>query len=138
MKMASSAGSPPRDRRMSKEWDASKVPPSRFQKREGSIYSTPSSRDGHTRSRDEAYFSKLKEKVRAILWRLFSESFADRSTGLDQIGPIAQGGPAIGNNYKPLIPLLLACLSTKRNGCDMRYEMLYFLSRLPCPLLLVS
>ncbi|KAJ9644547.1 hypothetical protein H2201_000321 [Coniosporium apollinis] len=62
MKMASSQGSPPRDRRMSKEWDASKVPPSRFQKREGSIYSTPSSRDGHTRSRDEAYHAKLKEK----------------------------------------------------------------------------
>jgi len=36
-----------RDRRMSKEWDASKVPPSRFQKREGSIHATPASRDGH-------------------------------------------------------------------------------------------
>ncbi|KAF3938081.1 hypothetical protein ABW19_dt0205082 [Dactylella cylindrospora] len=36
-----------RDRRMSKEWDASKVPPSRFQKREGSIHATPPSRDGH-------------------------------------------------------------------------------------------
>jgi len=46
-------GSPPRipltqrERRMSKEWDASKVPPSRFQKREGSITATPNSRDGH-------------------------------------------------------------------------------------------
>jgi len=36
-----------RERRMSKEWDASKVPPSRFQKREGSIHATPASRDGH-------------------------------------------------------------------------------------------
>jgi len=36
-----------RERRMSKEWDASKVPPSRFQKREGSINATPASRDGH-------------------------------------------------------------------------------------------
>ncbi|KAI6376729.1 hypothetical protein MCOR25_002694 [Pyricularia grisea] len=35
------------DRRQSDEWDASKVPPSRFQKRKGSIYSTPGSRDGH-------------------------------------------------------------------------------------------
>ncbi|KAG7147490.1 hypothetical protein HYQ46_003656 [Verticillium longisporum] len=50
----SSAGSPPAlssspsDRRASTdEWDASKVPPSRFQKRKGSIYATPGSRDGH-------------------------------------------------------------------------------------------
>ncbi|KAJ8130570.1 hypothetical protein O1611_g3058 [Lasiodiplodia mahajangana] len=33
--------------------DASKTPPSRFQKRKGSIYATPSSRDGHVeRNRD--------------------------------------------------------------------------------------
>ncbi|KAA6409349.1 MAG: hypothetical protein FRX48_06902 [Lasallia pustulata] len=55
----------PRDRRMSKEWDASKVPPSRFQKREGSIYATPGSRDGHTgkgRDRDQSFHDKLKSK----------------------------------------------------------------------------
>ncbi|KAL9122697.1 MAG: hypothetical protein Q9187_000753 [Circinaria calcarea] len=54
-----------RDRRMSKEWDASKVPPSRFQRREGSIYATPSSRDAHTgkgKDRDQVYHDKLKEK----------------------------------------------------------------------------
>lgn len=63
MRMSSSP--PASDRRMSKEWDASKVPPSRFQRREGSIYSTPNSRDGHVKgsSRDKAYFEKLKEKV---------------------------------------------------------------------------
>jgi hypothetical protein len=72
-KLADSAGSddmqlstspPQKDRRMSKEWDASKVPPSRFQKREGSIYSTPSSRDAHVKgsARDKAYHDKLKEK----------------------------------------------------------------------------
>ncbi|MCJ1375291.1 hypothetical protein MMC20_006526 [Loxospora ochrophaea] len=58
----------PRDRRMSKEWDASKVPPSRFQKREGSIFSTPGSRDGHVekgRDRDQEYHEKLKEKKKA-------------------------------------------------------------------------
>jgi len=52
-------------RRMSKEWDASKVPPSQFQKRKGSILSTPSSRDSHQHGggeRDKAYFEKLKEK----------------------------------------------------------------------------
>jgi len=53
-----------RDRRMSKEWDASKVPPSQFQNRKGSIYATPSSRDAHVKGsdRDKAYFEKLKEK----------------------------------------------------------------------------
>jgi len=56
-------------RRMSKEWDASKVPPSQFQKRKGSIYATPSSRDGHSSStdRDKAYFEKLKEKGWSVL-----------------------------------------------------------------------
>ncbi|KAF2188302.1 hypothetical protein K469DRAFT_703804 [Zopfia rhizophila CBS 207.26] len=62
--MRLSQSPPNKDRRMSKEWDASKVPPSRFQRREGSIYSTPNSRDGHVKgsSRDKAYFDKLKEK----------------------------------------------------------------------------
>lgn len=44
--------------------DASKVPPSQFQKRKGSIYSVPASRDGHVRGKDAAYHAKLKEKVR--------------------------------------------------------------------------
>jgi hypothetical protein len=63
-----SSSPPARDRRMSREWDASKVPPSQFQRRKGSIYSTPNSRDGHVKdsSRDKAYFDKLKEKVRHL------------------------------------------------------------------------
>lgn len=62
--MRLSSTSPSQDRRMSKEWDATKVPPSRFQKRAGSIYSTPGSRDGHVKdsTRDQAYYDKLKEK----------------------------------------------------------------------------
>lgn len=48
-----------RDRRHSDEWDASKVPPSRFQKRKGSIYSTPGSRDGHV---DNNYAAKFHAK----------------------------------------------------------------------------
>lgn len=78
--------SPREDRRMSREWgmfptlvgfenmsidgsplaDTSKVPPSQFQRRKGSIYATPGSRDGHVKGaeRDKAYFDKLKEKVR--------------------------------------------------------------------------
>ncbi|KAI1499382.1 hypothetical protein F5X99DRAFT_411151 [Biscogniauxia marginata] len=53
------AASPTTERKSSRdysntdEWDASKTPPSRFQKRKGSIYATPSSRDGHVeRNRD--------------------------------------------------------------------------------------
>ncbi|KAH7312144.1 hypothetical protein B0I35DRAFT_436230 [Stachybotrys elegans] len=48
------------DRRQSDEWDASKVPPSRFQKRKGSIYATPSSRDGHI---DKNYADKYHAKI---------------------------------------------------------------------------
>ncbi|KAL2157463.1 hypothetical protein VTH06DRAFT_6014 [Thermothelomyces fergusii] len=51
-----------RDRRLSDEWDASKVPPSRFQKRKGSIYAVPRSRDGKIDSNYPAkYFEKLAE-----------------------------------------------------------------------------
>ncbi|KAH6889090.1 hypothetical protein B0T10DRAFT_405106 [Thelonectria olida] len=50
------------DRRMSDEWDAAKVPPSRFQKRKGSIYATPNSRDGHIdRNYQEKYHAKIAE-----------------------------------------------------------------------------
>ncbi|EAQ87971.1 predicted protein [Chaetomium globosum CBS 148.51] len=55
---------PPADpaRRGSDEWDASKVPPSRFQKRKGSIYAVPHSRDGKIDSNYHAkYFEKLAE-----------------------------------------------------------------------------
>lgn len=71
------------DRRMSDEWgrshqgtrlwhsilkkltvdfppDASKTPPSRFQKRRGSIYATPPSRDGHV---DKNYADKYHAKI---------------------------------------------------------------------------
>lgn len=50
------------DRRMSDEWDAAKVPPSRFQKRKGSIYATQSSRDGHIdKNYQEKYHAKIAE-----------------------------------------------------------------------------
>ncbi|KAK0388724.1 hypothetical protein NLU13_4967 [Sarocladium strictum] len=49
-------------RRMSDEWDAAKTPPSRFQKRKGSIYATPSSRDGHIdRNYADKYHAKIAE-----------------------------------------------------------------------------
>lgn len=59
------SSSPTSDRRNSIEWDASKVPPSRFQKRKGSIYAVPSSRDGHI---DSNYASKFHEKHREM-WK---------------------------------------------------------------------
>ncbi|ROW05249.1 hypothetical protein VSDG_00295 [Cytospora chrysosperma] len=60
---SSAASSPTDHRRMSAEWDASKVPPSRFQRRKGSIYSTPASRDGHIdKNYAEKYHEKLAEK----------------------------------------------------------------------------
>ncbi|KAJ4351584.1 uncharacterized protein N0V89_006927 [Didymosphaeria variabile] len=58
------ADSPTQDRRLSREWDASKVPPSQFQRPKGSIYATPNTRDGHVggAERDQKYWDKLKEK----------------------------------------------------------------------------
>ncbi|KAK3503119.1 hypothetical protein B0T13DRAFT_191911 [Neurospora crassa] len=53
----------PTDRRMSAEWDASKVPPSRFQKRKGSIYAVPKTRDGHVDNNyPTAFHQKHMEK----------------------------------------------------------------------------
>jgi len=57
--------SSPNDRRMSAEWDASKVPPSRFQKRKGSVYAVPASRDGHV---DNNYAHKFHEKLAEKGW----------------------------------------------------------------------
>ncbi|KAJ2973814.1 hypothetical protein NQ176_g6395 [Zarea fungicola] len=60
------AAAPKQDRRMSDEWDAAKVPPSRFQKRKGSIYATPSSRDGHVdRNYQEKYHAKIAEMTKS-------------------------------------------------------------------------
>lgn len=56
--------------------DASKVPPSRFQQRKGSIYSTQGSRDGHVQKNNERdkdfhekhhkLFGKVKEKAKEV------------------------------------------------------------------------
>jgi hypothetical protein len=62
------APGPSKERRTSDTWDASKVPPSQFQRRQGSIYSTPNTKDGSVErgDRDKAYFEKLREKVSEI------------------------------------------------------------------------
>lgn len=53
-----------RDRRMSREWDASKVPPSKFQRPEGSIWATPASRDGRiARNKLKIVHDKVKGKA---------------------------------------------------------------------------
>ncbi|KAK3182056.1 hypothetical protein K4F52_006621 [Lecanicillium sp. MT-2017a] len=63
--LSESPVAPKKDRRMSDEWDASKVPPSRFQKRKGSIYATPSSRDGHVdRNYQDKYHTKIAEMTK--------------------------------------------------------------------------
>lgn len=56
--------------------DASKVPPSRFQKRKGSIYAVPSSRDGHV---DSNYNTKFHEKHKE-LWKSSSDSTSKDSS----------------------------------------------------------
>ncbi|KAI5813057.1 hypothetical protein BZA77DRAFT_129501 [Pyronema omphalodes] len=51
-----------RDRRLSKEWDASQVPPSKFQRLPGSIYATPASRDGRVaKNKVHGFMEKVKE-----------------------------------------------------------------------------
>ncbi|KAI5815455.1 hypothetical protein BZA77DRAFT_388378 [Pyronema omphalodes] len=52
----------PTDRRLSKEWDAAKTPPSRFQRPAGSIFGTPASRDGQiARNKIHGFKEKVKE-----------------------------------------------------------------------------
>ncbi|KAH7035684.1 uncharacterized protein B0I36DRAFT_361019 [Microdochium trichocladiopsis] len=64
------------------EWDAGKTPPSRFQKRKGSIYATPSSRDGHVeRNRDavEEFHKLTAPKTSSKRWS-FSRSKKDATS----------------------------------------------------------
>ncbi|KAH9883836.1 hypothetical protein F4778DRAFT_765012 [Xylariomycetidae sp. FL2044] len=71
-----------RDYSTTDEWDASKTPPSRFQKRKGSIYATPSSRDGHVeRNRDAASeFHKAHSKR----WSISGHSSSSSSSSSHQ------------------------------------------------------
>jgi hypothetical protein len=78
--------------------DASKVPPSQFQRRKGSIYSTPSSRDSHHNNteRDKAYHTKLKEKVCSCFRRLSCVWGANPGSCLELIHRFVTIGPMIG------------------------------------------
>ncbi|KAI0391806.1 hypothetical protein F5Y17DRAFT_388569 [Xylariaceae sp. FL0594] len=67
-----------RDYTMTAEWDASKTPPSRFQKRKGSIYATPSSRDGHVeRNRDAV---EEFHKAHSKRWSISSKGSSNGGT----------------------------------------------------------
>ncbi|KAI1103896.1 hypothetical protein F4804DRAFT_212519 [Jackrogersella minutella] len=67
-----------RDYSNTDEWDASKTPPSRFQKRKGSIYATPSSRDGHVeRNRDAV---EEFHKAHSKRWSLSSSGSSRRGS----------------------------------------------------------
>jgi len=71
----SSTESPVADHSLSDEWDASKVPPSQFQKVKGSILATPATRDGHVdanKDRDAAYHDHILIKGKEK-WVLIDE-----------------------------------------------------------------
>ncbi|KAI1114406.1 hypothetical protein F5Y14DRAFT_450949 [Nemania sp. NC0429] len=76
-----------RDYTHTDEWDASKTPPSRFQKRKGSIYATPSSRDGHVeRNRDAV---EEFHKAHSKRWSIASSIKSNASTA-DPTSPVQQ------------------------------------------------
>ncbi|KAI1487757.1 hypothetical protein F5X96DRAFT_126552 [Biscogniauxia mediterranea] len=71
-----------RDYSNTDEWDASKTPPSRFQKRKGSIYATPSSRDGHVeRNRDAV---EEFHKAHSKRWSVSSSGSGRRGSAAEQ------------------------------------------------------
>ncbi|KAI1203882.1 hypothetical protein F5X97DRAFT_317902 [Nemania serpens] len=90
-----SADSPPlerertnsRDYTHTDEWDASKTPPSRFQKRKGSIYATPSSRDGHVEKNRDAV--EEFHKAHSKRWSIASSIKSIASTA-DPTSPVQQ------------------------------------------------
>lgn len=68
--------------------DAAKVPPSRFQKRKGSIYATPSSRDGHIdKNYAEKYHAKIAEMKAGKAGR--SATSEECSRKKHQVDPLA-------------------------------------------------
>lgn len=70
--------------------DAAKVPPSRFQKRKGSIYATPSSRDGHIdKNYAEKYHAKIAEMKAGKAGR--SATSEETSNKKQQVDPITLG-----------------------------------------------
>ncbi|KAF2968273.1 hypothetical protein GQX73_g5337 [Xylaria multiplex] len=78
-----------RDYTLTDEWDASKTPPSRFQKRKGSIYATPSSRDGHVeRNRDAV---EEFHKAHSKRWSISSSKSGHSATAAaDPASPVQQ------------------------------------------------
>lgn len=75
--------------------DAAKVPPSRFQKRKGSIYATPSSRDGHIdKNYAEKYHAKIAEMKAGKAGR--STTSEETPNKKQQVDPIAWGASFSG------------------------------------------
>ncbi|KAI0506138.1 hypothetical protein F5B22DRAFT_480196 [Xylaria bambusicola] len=96
------SNSPPLDRQRTNsrdythtdEWDASKTPPSRFQKRKGSIYATPSSRDGHVeRNRDAV---EEFHKAHSKRWSIGSSKSG--GTAADPTSPVQQRRKSSASN----------------------------------------
>ncbi|KAI0854188.1 hypothetical protein F5Y00DRAFT_256687 [Daldinia vernicosa] len=84
-----------RDYSHTDEWDAAKTPPSRFQKRKGSIYATPSSRDGHVDRNREAV--EGFHKAHSQRWSI-SSSGSSRRGSLPGNLPGNMSGNLSGNN----------------------------------------
>ncbi|KAI2614272.1 uncharacterized protein GGS25DRAFT_517119 [Hypoxylon fragiforme] len=78
-----------RDYSNTAEWDASKTPPSRFQKRKGSIYATPPSRDGHVERNRDA----VEEFHRA-----HSKRWSLSSSGSSRRGSVGVTAPSTSNS----------------------------------------
>ncbi|KAI0148242.1 hypothetical protein F4776DRAFT_660414 [Hypoxylon sp. NC0597] len=79
-----------RDYSNTDEWDASKTPPSRFQKRKGSIYATPPSRDGHVeRNRDAV---EEFHKAHSKRWSVSSTGSSRRGSVGNILGSKDGGG----------------------------------------------
>ncbi|OTA97464.1 hypothetical protein M434DRAFT_26770 [Hypoxylon sp. CO27-5] len=84
-----------RDYTNTDEWDASKTPPSRFQKRKGSIYATPPSRDGHVeRNRDAV---EEFHKAHSKRWSVSSTGSSRRGS----VGNIFGSGSGSGSGSGP-------------------------------------
>ncbi|KAH8681629.1 hypothetical protein BX600DRAFT_505291 [Xylariales sp. PMI_506] len=87
------------------EWDASKTPPSRFQQRKGSVFSTPASRDGHVEKnlmRDNDFhekhskmFEKAKNKVKDAKDALGSVTSTHHRRKSSSSGDKSKGAPVI-------------------------------------------
>ncbi|KAI1466946.1 uncharacterized protein F4812DRAFT_71214 [Daldinia caldariorum] len=101
-----------RDYTLTDEWDAAKTPPSRFQKRKGSIYATPSSRDGHVeRNRDAV---EEFHRAHSKRWSVSSSGSSRRASLPGNSSNSNSNSNGNSNNHTT------ATTGTSNNGSDQR------------------